>query len=259
MESFSLIREKFIEIATPPQGNALETPLVHLYGVCERRDLSLLAEPANVISSFLLLIVAMALFKSYFYNKEVRQKPIPDIHILTACVFFIGVASMTFHMVPSYYTELADIIFIVFFIIVYFTSVLVRVTGLNWFQVVVALIAFFSVTKLLVSNFPNAMNDSIAYLSSMGALIFTAIYLNIKRRYSARSYLLAAVIGCVSLFFRVIDNEICEYFSIGTHFMWHSLNSILIYIIMMQLIRNVNRRARMLRMYAEHKEKQRNK
>jgi threonine/homoserine/homoserine lactone efflux protein len=60
-------------------------------------------------------------------------------------------------------------------------------------------------------------------------------------------FLIASLVGVVSLFMRSIDNAVCNVFPLGTHFMWHGFNSLLIYILMRQLIRNVNRRERMLR------------
>jgi hypothetical protein len=243
--------DKVIEIAMPPQ-NIINTPLVHKYGVCERTDMGIFAEPLNVASSAGFFIVALMLFKYYLTNKEITSNWIIDIHALGGLVLLIGSASVVFHMVPSYYTELADIIFIVLFINVFFFSFMIRIAGISGIQIFVVYLAFIGSTYMLVSQFPNAMNDSIGYLSSMLTLVFIAFYLNLRNRPTARSYLVAAIIGMMSLFFRVIDNEVCEDFAYGTHFMWHIFNAILIYILLKQLIRSVNRRARMLRMAAEH-------
>jgi hypothetical protein len=140
-----------------------------------------------------------------------------------------------------------DMVAIVAFINVFFISTMVRIVRCGWFETAVCYMAFAGSTHILVNTFPNAMNDSIAYLSTMTTLILIALYLNLKRRNTARMFLVAAILGVVSLFFRAIDNAVCVEVPIGTHFLWHSLNATLIYILMMQLIRNVNRRARMLR------------
>lgn len=231
----------------------LETPLQHFYGVCERTSMdNIFAEPLNVLSSFLFFITAFVIFRECKQNKEISSKWIIDIYVLTGLIFFIGIGSSVFHMVPNYYTELMDIIFIIAFINLFFLSVLKRIAYLKWFQVVVAFLAFLGTTNFIVSKFPHALNDSIGYLSSMLALCFVAVYLKIRRRPSAKYYAYAALIGVISLTFRVIDNKVCNHLSIGTHFLWHSLNALLIYIIMKMLIRSVNRRARMLKMAAEY-------
>ena len=242
--------DQIIQVLMPPE-NITDTPLVHKYGVCERTEPGIWAEPLNVSSSFSFFIAAIMLLRFYLNNKEITSKWILDIHILTGTLILIGAASVVFHMAPSYYTELADIIFIVLFINVYFFSVMVRIAGVQGASLFVVYMAFLGSTHILVDQFPNAMNDSIGYLSTMFTLIFIAFYLNIRRRPAARAFLIAAMIGVLSLFFRVIDNEICGSFKYGTHFIWHILNAVLIYILLKQLIRSVNRRARMLRMAAE--------
>lgn len=232
--------------------DTLQTPIQSIYGLCERTRDGLWQEPLNTITNIGFFIGAILVFRMYYNNNDFKGKRIWDIYFLNICMVFIGLASVGFHMTPSFYTEFADVAFIVIFIIIYFTSAMFRIASLTKFQVVIAMMAFLFTTHSLVKYFPNALNDSVGYLSSMGALIFIAVYLNVKRRAAATSFMLASILGMVSLFFRVVDREVCEQISIGTHFLWHSCNSILLYMLMKQLIRSVNRRARMLRMAAEH-------
>ena len=137
---------------------------------------------------------------------------------------------------------------IVLFIVIYFWSILFRIGRCNLFQATVAFIAFVGASHTLVAQFPNAINDSIGYLSSMMALIMIAVYLHLKARPSSQHFMLAAIVGVVSLFCRAIDREVCPMFPLGTHFLWHMLNASLLYILLRQLIRNVNREARLKRM-----------
>lgn len=233
-------------------SNPLETPFQHHYGLCERQNLDIFAEPLNVISSLFFFLVAYEIFQLYRNNKDINSKWIIDLKILNLLVICVGFSSTLFHMVPNYYTELLDISFIVIFINLYFLCVMKRVALLNWFQTVVAFLAFLGTTNFIVSKFPNAMNDSIGYLSTMMSLIFIAVYLSLKNRPSAKYYLLASLVGVISLFFRSIDNYTCEQIPFGTHFLWHTFNAALIYILMKQLVRSVNRRTRMLEMAAQH-------
>jgi hypothetical protein len=59
--------------------------------------------------------------------------------------------------------------------------------------------------------------------------------------------MLAAIVGVCSLFCRAIDKEICPQFEFGSHFLWHTLNATLLYILLKQIVRNVNREARLKR------------
>ncbi len=217
----------------------------HWYGVCERAAHGPFAEPLNVISSVLFMIVAVATYRYYYKNEDVRRRRIWDIHALTFLTFVIGVNSIIFHSFPSPTTELLDTIPIVMFIMIYFTSVLFRIGRTTLFQAAICLTAFVGFSHMLVSQFPRAMNDSIGYLSSMLALIVIAIHLHLRARPSSQYFMLASLLGVISLFCRVIDREVCDVFPFGTHFLWHSCNATLLFILMKQIIRNVNRDARL--------------
>lgn len=223
--------------------------LSHWYGVCERTVLGPLGEPLNVLSSFAFIIVAIAIFRHYRTHEDLYQKWVWDIHFLTVNTFIIGVNSVLFHTFPSRFTELLDTIAIIMFIMVYFTSVLFRIGRCNIFQAIISLIAFVGFSHILVHQFPKALNDSIGYLSSMIALIMIAVHLHLRARPSSSHFMFASLIGVVSLTCRIIDRELCEETAhLGTHFLWHCLNATLIYILLKQLVRNVNRVARLKRL-----------
>ena len=220
----------------------------HWYGVCERAALGPFAEPLNVISSFAFMIVAVAIYRHYKLHEDIQGKWIWDVRVLTFLTFIIGVNSVLFHAFPSPETEMADTLTIVLFIILYFWCVLFRIGRVTIFQSAICFTAFVGFSHILVHQFPRALNDSIGYLSSMIALIMIALYLYLKRRPSSTHFMLAAIVGVVSLFCRAIDREVCAMFPFGTHFFWHTLNATLIYILLRQLVRNVNRVARLKRM-----------
>jgi hypothetical protein len=226
----------------------MDHSLSHFYGVCERQGPGLFAEPLNAITNIGFLIVAITIYRFYHKHEDIKGRWIWDIHALTFLTFIIGVNSMIFHMMPTPFTELMDTIPIVMFILIYFLSVLFRIGRTNFFQAAVAFIAFLGFSHMLVHQFPRALNDSIGYLSSMIALIMIAVYLHLKARPSSSHFMLAAIIGVTSLFSRAIDREVCDMFPFGTHFLWHILNAVLLYILLKQIIRNVNREARLKRM-----------
>lgn len=227
-----------------PQVNA---PLTHWYGICERHAVGPLAEPLNVLSSLAFIVVAISIYRFYHRHEDLDRKWIWDVHALTFLCFIIGVNSVVFHAFPTPVTELLDTLSIVLFIVIYFWSVLFRIGKCNFFQAAICFIAFVGGTHILVHQFPRALNDSIGYLSSMMALIVIAIHLYLKARPSSTHFMLAAIVGVCSLFCRAIDRAICADFSFGSHFLWHTLNATLLYILLKQIIRNVNREARLKR------------
>lgn len=226
---------------------APELVLQHVYGVCERTSGDLLSEPLNVLSNGLFFLVGVMIYRYYHRHPDLKGKWIWDIHAMTFLIFTIGFCSTVFHLHPTPVTELMDITPIVIFIMIFFVSIITRIGRTNLFQTIICLMAFVGSTHILVGQFPNALNDSIGYLSTMTALVMIAVYLHMMRRPSSHQFLLAALIGVVSLFFRAVDNAVCGLVPTGTHFLWHSLNATLIYILMRQVIRNVNREARLQR------------
>lgn len=219
----------------------------HYFGVCERTGEGLLQEPLNLLSNLLFIFVAYKLHRYYRRHPDLRGFWLWDVHAMVALVFLIGVCSIIFHAYPTPVTELVDTVPIATFIILFFFSALFRIGRCNMFEAAICFAAFTGTTAALVYTFPRALNDSIGYLSSMIALMMIALYLNLKARPSAQRFLVASLIGNISLFFRATDHAVCEGFPIGTHFLWHSCNALLIYILVKQIIRNVNREARLRR------------
>ena len=217
-------------------------------GVCERGGLGMLAEPLNVLSSFAFMIVSVSIYRYYHRHEDLDRKWLWDIHALTFLTFIIGVNSVIFHSFPSPTTELMDTIPIVMFIILYFWSVLFRIGRCTPFQAVVCFVAFVGFSHILVAQFPHSLNDSIGYLSSMIGLIVIAVHLHLKARPSSQHFMLASIVGVCSLFCRAIDRDVCPQFPIGTHFFWHILNATLLFLLLKQIIRNVNRDARLKRL-----------
>ncbi|MFZ4541835.1 MAG: ceramidase domain-containing protein [Rickettsiales bacterium] len=224
------------------------TPFTHWYGVCERTALGPMAEPLNVLSSFAFMFVAVSIYRHYHKHEDIQGKWIWDVHALTFITFIIGFNSVIFHAFPSPTTELADTLTIVLFIILYFWSVLFRIGRTTKFAATICFVAFVGFSHILVHQFPRALNDSIGYLSSMIALIMIAVHLHLRARPSSSHFMLAALIGVCSLFCRAIDKGICPDIPTGTHFLWHMLNATLLYILLKQLVRNVNRVARLKRL-----------
>jgi hypothetical protein len=44
--------------------------------------------------------------------------------------------------------------------------------------------------------------------------------------------LMGAMIFMVSLALRIVDLDICDAFPLGTHFLWHVLNAVLLYLLL---------------------------
>ena len=86
------------------------------------------------------------------------------------------------------------------------------------------------------------MNGATSYISTMAALTMVAFYLYGKNHPSAKHFLAAGQIGIVALYFRSIDTKMCDFIPIGTHWIWHVMNAVVITIIMRELIKRSAKR-----------------
>jgi Ceramidase len=198
---------------------------------CERTDASLWAEPANALSNAAFLIAAATAFWSW-RRASSRDWPALALIIVAAAV---GLGSFTFHTVATRGAELGDVIPIAIFIYGYLLLALRRFLHLSA-SVSVAIVSGYAVGAQALSWLapPSALNGSIGYLPALVALIVVA---RTTRGPARRGLELTVMIFTVSLALRTIDLAACETFPLGTHFLWHLLNAVVLYVLLRTAIR----------------------
>ena len=93
-------------------------------------------------------------------------------------------------------------------------------------------------------QFPNVINGSLIYAPALLVIFVLGLY-HYQSQNAERSLLLgASSLFLLSIFFRSIDNMICAQFVLGTHFLWHILNALVIYLAMRALIANLSSESR---------------
>ena len=103
----------------------------------------------------------------------------------------------------------------------------------------VALLLLFLGAGVLAGQFRGLFNGSIAYAPALLFLLGLGIY-HYRGRYQARGILLsAALLFTVSLAFRSVDLAVCESLVLGTHFMWHLLNGLVLTMVLRGLVLNM--------------------
>jgi hypothetical protein len=196
---------------------------VSLY--CERADLSFWGEPVNALTNAAFLIAAAAGFVLW------RRAGGRDLPVLTLIVVVaaVGLGSFTFHTVATRGAALADVVPIAIFIYGYLALALHRFLHLSALTVVAVVIGFAAGAQALAVAFPARLNGSVAYLPALLAMIGVAL----AARGAARSSLaLAAIVFAASLALRTIDRAVCAEFPLGTHFLWHLLNAVVLYVLL---------------------------
>lgn len=222
---------------------------------CERgQDPAFWAEPLNAASNAAFLVAALVAARDYLAEPPERRSPLTAL--LVALTFVIGIGSFLFHTYATRWASLADTIPIAVFMLAYFGFVLRRFFGFNWALVAIGLATFFVAIRYAGSIQCNygellpitamrgarCLNGTVGYAPAFLALLGTALVLAALRHPASGLLGLASGVFLVSMTFRTLDIELCELTRIarrvcGTHFMWHVLNGLTLYILLRAAIR----------------------
>ena len=224
----------------------------HVFLYCERgTSEALLAEPVNAASNGAFLLAALAGLTLLLLRP--REERSADHYLLIGLVFLIGLGSLAFHLYATSVTELADVLPIGIFMLVYLGFALNRFLGVPVGWSVLLVIGF---TALMTANMQvkcwdggigipgpevqgvkPCLNGSLFYLPALGALIVVGLLLEEKRHRAAPYLLWAAAILAVSVALRTLDMALCDKIviegrKIGTHFAWHVLNGLALFLLL---------------------------
>src|SRR5262249_61672034 len=109
-----------------------------------------------------------------------------------------------------------------------------RFPGLSFLLTLAVLVAYVALSRgLSLIAPPGTLNGSIDYLPALAAMLIMLGFVPAPVR---PAIALAAGVFCVSLTFRTIDRAICGAFPLGTHFIWHLLNAIVLFALLRSAI-----------------------
>lgn len=190
-------------------------------GYCERLAPGLFGEPLNTISNVGFLLAALAIWR------QARGHVGP--RLLAAGLALIFVASTAFHMLATRWAGAADSAAIALFVLAY-TVVFARVyLRAPWRWAWLAVPAFLALGVPVVAGADALGLPGSSYAAPLVALFVLAA---LTARDAAWPVFLAAggLFG-VSLTFRSVDHTVCGSFPPGTHFLWHLLNAVVLYLV----------------------------
>lgn len=191
---------------------------------CERADPAFWAEPVNALSNVGFLVAAGLAFVLWRRHAP-ADTPVLGLIVLVA---LIGIGSFLFHTIATEAVSLVDVIPITIFVFWYLFLALRRFLGLSTWISVGLLAGFAVLSEALSWPVPaELMNGSDAYLPPLAALVAIGVVTPDPSR--RRSLLLSATIFAVSLAFRTLDLTTCAMWPVGTHFIWHLINALLLY------------------------------
>jgi hypothetical protein len=136
-----------------------------------------------------------------------------------------------------------------------------RFTGASWFLTLAAIAAFIGAMAIafnvqcwdgrigfLLENVPagaqaRCLNGSLGYVPALFAMVLTGSYLTTSGHRAAPLILTAAATFTVSLACRSLDQQLCGDWIVmghrmGTHFLWHLLNALTLFLLLAAAIRH---------------------
>ncbi len=194
-------------------------------GYCERTDASFWSEPVNALSNAAFLVAALVCWPM---ARRAGDRP---AQILCALLAVIGIGSFLFHTEAQVWAMVADVVPIQVFILVYLAFATVRFFAAPWWAGLLAALAFIPAAALAaraIAAVVGPLNGSVSYAPVPLLILAFAALLRRRAPATARGLALGAGILAVSLVFRTIDTAVCAAFPLGTHFLWHLLNALML-------------------------------
>jgi hypothetical protein len=201
---------------------------------CERIAPGLLAEPLNALSNISFLIAAWAIWR---LAKQQQKQVSAGLRMLIALAVSIGIGSGLFHTFATTWANLLDVIPILLFQLWFLWLYSRQVIRLKHGYAGV-LIAVFYFASNFSKQFTNILNGSLSYAPALLVLLGLGMYHCQQHKHEPLVLLQATGVFFVALLCRTLDQIACPYFPIGTHFLWHFCNGILLYLSARALILN---------------------
>ena len=189
---------------------------------CERLDIGIWAEPINAVTNVAFILAAIIMW--------LRCKKLIEGRILSFLLFSIGCGSFLFHTYAQTWAALLDVTAILIFILTYIFVANRRFFVWSKLVSLIGVILFFPYQLILTSILSNIQffGSSVQYIP-VAILIF--IYSGLLRKSEpnlSRGLFIGAAILCLSIISRTVDEPLCSILSVGTHFVWHILNAIML-------------------------------
>ena len=194
-----------------------------LNGYCERTGPEFWSEPVNALTNAAFLVAAFVMWRR-------TRGAWPMASVMVGLLAAIGVGSFLFHSFATVWASLADVAPIALFVLVYVYAANLRFWPWHFWGAVLGTALVVPYVALAAAGFSalpffdrSAVYWPIALLIALYGLALTK-----RAPRTGRGLLIGAGILTVSLVARSIDAAVCAAFPLGTHFLWHLLNALML-------------------------------
>jgi hypothetical protein len=195
---------------------------VDLY--CERLAPGLAGEPLNTLSNVAFFIAAWLIARDARRLGAMRA----DIALLALLTVVVGIGSIVFHSLATTWAQWLDLLPIFVFQLAFLWIYARRELGWRALPSAVLVAAFLAIA-LYARQFAQ-LNGSVTYAPALAVIFALGLHHRATHPREAPLLLAAAGVFTLSLFLRTIDAAACTRFPLGTHFFWHLLNGVVLYL-----------------------------
>lgn len=220
---------------------------------CERGgDPAFWGEPLNAVSNGAFVLAGLLALYLIWRRPAGERRIMPAV--LSVIVIAIGIGSFLFHTYAERWAIYADTVPIGVFMVVYLGYALRQFVALNWLLVAAGMGAFFAVIRtfktmpcrpglLPTADAVPCLNGTLQYVPAGLALVVVGLILAILRHPAAKYLLGGGLIFALAMTARSIDLETCDHlrvagYRMGTHFLWHSFNGVMLFVLLLAAIRH---------------------
>ena len=190
---------------------------------CERQITDFWGEPVNALTNLIFVVLGLTLVFKTKTNKY--------CFYLSIQIIAIGIASFIFHTFANRLGAVLDISSIIVFGMTYIFAVNLCFLNASYFSsflIATLLIPFsFAVSFLTMASF-GELNGSSWYISFVILFLIYAFLLRKTCSDFSRVLFYSTPFFVISIIFRSIDQAFCNIIPVGTHFIWHIMNGILL-------------------------------
>ena len=199
-----------------------ESWLAPVDGYCERTGPEFWSEPANALTNLAFVVAAALVWP--------RLRGLRTGQVLAVNLGLIGVGSWLFHTHANRLTGVMDVLPILSFILIYVYVATRDFLGARPMLAGLATMAFIPYAALTVPLFAMVpgLGSSAGYAPVPLLILIYAGLLRRRAPGTARDMAAGAGLLVLSLAFRTLDQPLCGALPLGTHFLWHLLNALML-------------------------------
>lgn len=197
-------------------------------GYCERLEPGLWAEPVNLVTNALFVLVGVIAWQR---SAPLAARGLYSGQVLAVILCIIGIGSALFHSFATRWASAADVLPIGIFVLSYIYVSNRDFAGLGKYWAIPATLIGFALLWPLASGirmiWPQAGGNALYGAVCLLIFLYAVALIPVLPRTGGR-LLAGALILALSITARALDLPLCEDWPLGTHFLWHVLNAVML-------------------------------